>query len=253
MGREYSNKRSSRARSSASNQFLIIAVTFLLGYFTATVCDIETISRWINTQVLAHHEARKAPTKPQAQQQAETPPKPKFEFYTLLANEKVPNSEKAATTQQASANTTTSQTTSAATTVAVKATNPTVAAQAQTTPINTAATSSAVKTIASTSKPPQQPVAVKVAGAKPAMPAAATGRGMYSVQVASFKARHDAEHMKGLLTLKGFSVSVIPINHATRGVWFRVVVGPYANRNLAQRAQMDLARNERLRGMITAG
>ncbi|EHL32869.1 SPOR domain-containing protein [Legionella drancourtii] len=232
MGREYSNRRPSRARSRAPNQFLVITITFLLGYFTATVFDIETITHWVNSQVLAHQEANKAPSKPPAQRQVAVPPKPKFEFYTLLTNEKVPNSEKASTAQASSTHT---------------ATNTTAVNAAMQTAINTAATS-AVKV--TTPRVPQ-PSAVKTVDAKPIAPTA--GRGAYSVQVASFKARQDAEHMKGLLTLKGFNVSVVPINHAHRGVWFRVVVGPYANRTLAQKAQIDLARNERLRGMLTAG
>lgn len=228
MGREYSNRRPSRARSRAPNQFLVITITFLLGYFMATVFDIETITHWVNSQVFAHQEANKAPSKPQAQRQAAVPPKPKFEFYTLLTNEKVPNSEKASTAQastHASTNTT-----------------------AVTAAMQTAAATSALK-VTTPRVPPS--AAVKTVDAKSVAPAA--GRGAYSVQVASFKARQDAEHMKGLLTLKGFNVSIVPINHTHRGVWFRVVVGPYANRTLAQKAQIDLARNERLRGMLTAG
>ncbi|MFT4058101.1 MAG: SPOR domain-containing protein [Legionella sp.] len=230
MGRQYNNRQSTRTHASAPNQFLVMTITFLLGYFVATVCDLETITNWINTQILAHHEGEKAPAQPQeAQRQAAIPPKPKFEFYTLLANEKVPNSEKPAAATHSTA--------------------------VQTAAVNTATTTVNKSGVTKA----QLAVAIKVAEAKPVtvtsqIPTSAlAGRGTYSVQVASFKARHDAEHMKGLLTLKGFNVNVVPINHATRGVWFRVVVGPYANRTLAQKAQIDLARNERLRGMLTAG
>lgn len=205
MGREYSNKRSSKTRSGALQQFLVITVTFLLGYLTATVCDFETVSRWVNTQVLAYSEMNKAPSKPKAQKKAAIPPKPKFEFYTLLTNEKTPSS---AANQPATATTKPEAT-------AVKVSEPPVV----------------IKTVA---------------------PAPPTGR-TYSVQVASFKARQDAEQMKVLLILKGFNVSVVPISHASRGNWFRVVVGPYANRTLAQQAQIDLANNEHLRGMLTVG
>ena len=59
--------------------------------------------------------------------------------------------------------------------------------------------------------------------------------------------------MKGKLILKGFDVYIIPVNHATKGNWFRVVIGPYSNRVLAQQAQINLAKNERLNGMITTG
>jgi cell division protein FtsN len=73
------------------------------------------------------------------------------------------------------------------------------------------------------------------------------------VQVASFKGRQDAENMKGSLILKGFSAYIIPVSHVTKGNWFRVVVGPYPNRAFAQQAQLTLAKNQHLNGMITSG
>lgn len=232
MAKEYASRRSSRARSSAPHQFLVVTVTFLLGYLTATVLDIETLSRWINTQVLAHQEMNRETPKAQTPPQAALPPKPKFEFYTLLANEKVPNSQAAPNT----ANTPTP----------AKASSP-VTAATQAATVNTAA----VNAVKANAPKAQQVGAVKTAETRAAIPVAA--RGTYLVQVASFKARQDAEHMKGNLILKGFNVNVVPINHASKGNWFRVMVGPYSNRALAQKAQMDLARRERLRGMITAG
>ena len=79
----------------------MITIIFLLGYIAASFLDIQKVGQWINTQVLAYHEV-KPEAKPQ-QRQAANPPKPKFEFYTLLANEKVPNSQRSAqTTQSAS-------------------------------------------------------------------------------------------------------------------------------------------------------
>lgn len=223
MGREYSNRRPVKARSSAPHQFLVVTITFLLGYLTATVFDLETVTRWVNAQVLAHNGASKEAAKPQAPQQAAIPPKPKFEFYTLLTNEKAPNS-------QAAAKPTTATTSGAAT-------------------VQTAAVNTATAVKANTPNVTQQ-VAVKTAEAKPAAP---VGKGAYSIQVASFKARQDAEHMKGLLTLKGFSVAIVPINHVIRGNWFRVVVGPYPDRVLAQKALTDLSKNEHLHGMLTTG
>jgi cell division protein FtsN len=91
MAKEYNNRRSHRSRNSAPRQFLVIAVTFILGYVAASFFDAEVISQWVNAQVLAHHEMKKEPVKPQAH--AAIPPKPKFEFYTLLANEKTPGSQ----------------------------------------------------------------------------------------------------------------------------------------------------------------
>ncbi|QMT61016.1 SPOR domain-containing protein [Legionella sp. PC997] len=240
MAKEYGNRRSSRSRGAAPHQFLVITLTFLFGYLTASFLDIETVTKWVNSQVLAHNEIKRESTKQPAAQHAAIPPKPKFEFYTLLANEKVPNSQpnaNSAASLQSAAN----------------ATAATVAAA--TTPI---AANSAVKTTvsvptgAATTKPnvARLPVAANtIPVAKPAT----LDKGKYLVQVASFKARRDAEQMKGTLILKGFSVYIIPVSHATKGNWFRVVVGPYSNRALAQKAQMILAKNERLNGMVTSG
>ncbi|MBN9231581.1 MAG: cell division protein FtsN [Legionella sp. 40-6] len=233
MGREY-NKRTTRGRTSTPNQLLIILVTFFLGYLTATVCDIDTISRWLDKQVMAHNEERNS-SEPKKERIAEKKSaKPKFEFYTLLTNDEAGRKEKpTAQTQLAS--------------------HPVNHAQEQTTNTPPVQNLQLAANSAAKAAPVAAP-AVKVAEAKPISPAIAVpARGSFSVQVAAFKARQDAEHMKGLLTLKGFNVSVNPINHPSRGLWYRVMVGPYANRALAQKAQVDLARTERLKGMVTAG
>jgi cell division protein FtsN len=218
MGREYHSKRSSRARKGGLSQLLVVTVTFVLGYLTASVFDMERLTAWVNTQLLAHQELALSANKPKTQEAA-IAPKPKFEFYTLLANEKVANSQPVTNT----------------------------AVNQQPTKLAVATAIQAVATNAVTATTGQQ--VAKIINKQPEV----TAKGAYSVQVASFKARHDAEHMKGLLTLKGFNVHVVPINDATRGNWFRVVVGPYSNRILAQRAQFDLAKREHLSGMLTAG
>lgn len=229
MARQYGNKRSSRQRGSAPHQFLVVIVTFLLGYLTASVFDVGTISHWMNTQVLAHQQVKQKPVKAE-KQQAQVPPKPKFEFYTLLANEKAAGS----TTQS---NATNHPVRPSATVSATQA--------ASTAAVTTAAVHPAIKQPSNL----QQKGPAKVVEAKP-LPQAQVSKGSYLVQVASFKARQDAEHMKGMLILKGFNVNVVPVQ--ARGSWFRVVVGPYSNRALAQKAQETLARNERLRGMVTS-
>ena len=243
MVREYGNRRSSRSRHSVSHQFLVITLSFLIGYLSASFFDIHMITQWVNTQVLAHHEMKKE-IKSQ-EQQAANPPKPKFEFYTLLANEKVPNSQPSHATQPVSA-----ENVNPVQTHATTLTTATV----KTIPIT------AVNTVSAAVKPnglkiTQQPSIVnnKIETRSRATSSTATGKGNFLVQVASFKARQDAEQMKGKLILKGFNVYIIPVSHATKGNWFRVVVGPYGSRVLAQQAQVTLAKNERLNGMITTG
>ena len=188
----YGKRRPVRHKSNAPHQALLILVSFFFGYLTASFMDLDKLGHWINTQLLTEHEVKPVA----APAVAAVPTKPKFEFYTLLANEKGPSS---------------------APTASVPAPSQTAAVPAQ------------------------------VAVAKAAAPQATTGP--YVVQVASFKARADAEQMKGLLTLKGFDVEVVPLVQA-QGNWFRVVVGPYLNKETAQKAQITLAKTERLNGMV---
>lgn len=212
MARDYGSRRPVRHKSSAPQQMLVMAFSFVLGYFAATVFDAEKLTHWMNTQVLATHEDKAPAPKPVAHHVQ--PPKPKFEFYTLLANEKG---------------------------VAARST-------AQHSAPSNAPTPSSNTQVAAKPLESQTPQAVAV---KPAEPHAPTNKSTYLVQVASFKMRKDAEHMKALLTLKGYDVNVVAITQA-QGNWFRVVVGPYQNKNLAQEAQVTLAKNERLRGMVTS-
>lgn len=225
MAKDYGNRRTSR-RNKGPHQFLVIIVTFLFGYLTASFLDIQMISQWLNTQVLAQHDAEKEPTK-LAQEHKQVPPKPKFEFYTLLANERGPATQ--AANQQNTANQS-----------ADKSSTPTQ----KTTNTVTAAVNNSVK---STIANPMPQTTVKVAEGKPTT--SQQPKGAYLVQVASFKARQDAEQMKGMLILKGFDVNVVPVTQA-QGNWFRVVVGPYPNKALAQKAQMNLAKTEHLNGMV---
>ncbi|BCA96338.1 cell division protein FtsN [Legionella antarctica] len=227
MARQYGNKRSTPQRSSASHQVLVIIVTFLLGYLTASVFDVGSISSWMNTQVLAHKQVKQKPIKAE-KQQAQLPPKPKFEFYTLLANEKTTG-----VAAQSNANNRRDRPSASAAQITSSA----------------AVTTAAVHPVIKQPVNLQQKGLAKVAEAEP-IPQPQESKGIFLVQVASFKVRQDAEHMKGMLILKGFNVKVVPVQ--ARGIWFRVVVGPYSNRALAQKAQETLARNERLRGMVTS-
>lgn len=245
MAKVYGSKRSSRKGNSLPQQVMVMVITFILGYFTASIFDIDTLSHWMTTQVLDTHEAKQQqqPVQNQAQHISS---KPKFEFYTLLANEKG-----AAANQQAARNATTNPQNQGTTPTAVA--NSASALSSQQANTSTTVASAATSSIRGVVKPNQvirsQPIPPKVVTAKPIAPTPPKS-GTFVVQVAAFKARNDAEHMKGLLILKGFEVSVIPSNTASQGLWFRVVIGPYPNRVLAQKAQVILAKTERLNGMV---
>ncbi|KGP63399.1 cell division protein FtsN [Legionella norrlandica] len=228
MAKDYGNKRATRHRK-GPHQLLAVLASFLVGYLTASFLDIQVISQWVNTQVLAQpHEVGKELTKT-VQEHKEIPPKPKFEFYTLLANERGP-------TQQAANQQATIPPEEKSSAPIQNATN-----------ALTVAVNNSVKLATATAKPSEQ---VAKATEENARNSQQPGNGKYLVQVASFKARQDAEHMKGMLILKGFDVRVVPVVTQAQGSWFRVVVGPYPSRALAQKAQMTLAKTERLNGMV---
>lgn len=246
MARDYSTRRSSRKGNKGPKQMVSLIVTFLLGYFTAAVVDLQTVTHWLNTQVLANHEAKSPQNTKAAAQQAKVDiPKPKFEFYTLLANEKGVGAAQTASAAARAIN-------------GARPNNPVVAHTAASTVTQNLTSRNLVAVVpgqpalqnTDTAKAPTQGIsAQQTAAAKPNQ--VAISKQTYQIQVASFKARKEAEQMKGLLTLKGYEVYIVPISTPAKGNWFRVVVGPYASRDLAQRVQTSLAQKERLRGMIS--
>jgi cell division protein FtsN len=234
MAREYSARRAAQRKNSGPRKVLVGLVTFLLGYFTATVVDLQTVSQWVNTQVFAHLDDKSA-IKKKDPQIAEISRKPKFEFYTLLANDKVPSATQPNAQPLHVAN------------------NPTVGIPPD--PLRKANTQQSIPTTATIAakevqyhKPQSK---VQVVNAHP-IAHSKNHAIKYLVQVAAFKALRDAEQLKGGLTLKGYSVAINSVTNAT-GNWYRVVVGPYFDRASAQSAQGILAQKEHLRGLISAG
>ncbi len=67
--------------------------------------------------------------------------------------------------------------------------------------------------------------------------------GSYYLQVASFHKQQDADHVKAKLTLMGFNVNVAKFQ-AHNSTWYRVVIGPYQSKTLAQSDQKRLAGNK---------
>jgi cell division protein FtsN len=124
-------------------------------------------------------------------------PKPKFEFYTLLTQ------EKAATPIQSKP----------AVTIPVP-------------PMNQVLKSEAV-------------IAAQIPASKYA----------YIVQLASFQRQEDAEQMKAALIMRGFDAQ-IKTTTQQGSVWHRVVMGPFVSQQTAQKIQADIAKSERISGII---
>lgn len=217
MANDYGRKKLSGRKNGGAKPVLLVFMSFLVGYLSASVFDFTTIKNWVNQVVLAQKGAP-AVQQPVAQQ-AELP-KPKFEFYTLLAKE-----------QQQSTDATQNPTAQVA--VGPKPTIP-----------SKSMTVASTKTVpVSSSKPTAD------ATKQEANPAVLLSKGSYLVQVAAFKSRPEAERMKAGLVLKGFVVNIAVVNQQNTN-WYRVSLGPFRSKDDALKAQTNVARSEHIIGMV---
>ncbi|KTD23766.1 Sporulation domain-containing protein [Legionella lansingensis] len=221
MARDYGRGRQQgRQKNSGPKQFLWVLASFLCGYLTATVFDFTSLSSWVHKNILAEDEPA-VQTKLVAKK--EELPKPKFEFYTLLAKDHGPSPSGARPTLATPAK------------PGLPPQNPQV-------------------------KPPIAPVIAAANNSSPglaqapvseAKPVALPNRNKesYLVQMASFKSKQEAERLKALLTLKGFEVTIVAAP-PQQGGWFRVILGPYPSKTEAEKVQIAVARSEHIKGII---
>ena len=229
MAKDYRRKSAPRPKkgASTSKQLLSILVAFLVGYIASSIIKPAVVGEWINHNIIAKPEIAQK-TAATANQHAQIP-KPKFEFYTLLTNERAVTP---AAANQPGVNTVP------------------VAASAVTTTLTTksASTSAQVATVAPVSTPAATVTAPVKTTPLPA-PTTMVTKESYLVQIASFKNKQDAERMKASLILKGFTVTIATINQQQIS-WYRVIIGPYTSRNQAEKAQGAIARSDHIMGMI---
>jgi len=122
-------------------------------------------------------------------------------------------------------------------------TNERVVASSQVAPVPTPPPAVGTTVVAST--PP--PTTVAIVDKAPIT--ASVNKNAFLVQIAAFKSRQEADRMRATLMLKGFDVSVVTVSQQTVN-WYRVIMGPFASRSLAEKAQLSIARKERITGMI---
>ncbi|AHE67865.1 SPOR domain-containing protein [Legionella oakridgensis] len=216
MAKDY-RKKGKSSSNGWLRQMTLVLMSFFCGYLSASLFNFTQASAWVEDHFFSKHkeQAISQPSKQQAQL-----PRPKLEFYTLLAKEQsaVPS-----------------------------AVNPQVA-NAINTSSNTAAKASATTAkVVEASSAFQKEMANKPATEK--VTPAVVHKESYLVQVASFRKREDAERMKASLILKGFSVNVMAVVNQQIH-WYRVIIGPFSSRIQAEKAQVEVARSEHITGMI---
>lgn len=236
MAKNYGKKKSVRRNNSGIlSQLLLVGIAFLFGYGSASIFDYAQVGTWINTHVLA----QKSPNQNVKEVAQSALPKPKFEFYTLLANGTGP-----------------AQTAPVSRPAATPPTSPSIAQQP-----SSSTTMQSAPVVAANASPatPTAPINLTVTRKLPApfeseikvastAPTVVKGSG-YLVQVASFRNFREADHMKGSLAMKGFVVKIVTANQQNVN-WYRVIIGPFASRAQAQKAQLAFARTEHIMGMI---
>ena len=210
MAGNYRRKNTTRRNGGTTGQLLLIVVSVIIGYVLASFFDFNCLVTWINTHILVSTPVK--PTLAKANQRAELP-KPKFEFYTLLANDKAGGISRP-------------------TTPVVPATAPKETPQAKALPLH-----APLAPVASTPSP--------VVTAPPVIP----NKDSYLVQVGSFRSMREAERMKASLLMKGFDVGIHTVT-AQQINWYRVIIGPFSSKIAAQQAQQSFARSEHVAGMV---
>jgi cell division protein FtsN len=170
---------------------------------------------WLNTQVLAQHT-----TPPVAKPIAQPAPlsKPKFEFYTLLTND------------HGGTNTASATHTASATAI-----SPSSLPSTPTGPIDLT-----LNKVATRSQDAEK---------KTTIGSDNPHKNAFLVQLGSFKSKQEAERIKASLSLKGFSITVAAVSQKNI-TWYRVMTGPYSSRIEAEKAQISIAKSERMVGMI---
>ncbi len=98
------------------------------------------------------------------------------------------------------------------------------------------------------SHPNQKQSTIEVTQANPLMPIAEKQH-IYTLQLASYFKKEDAERMKAELILEGHRASIEEYKTANRIV-YRLMIGPFKRKTEAEKEQVDLARQLNVMGMI---
>jgi cell division protein FtsN len=223
MKKHYSKRNTTSSLFSFLKKGTQLLVVFVTGYLSASFIDVKQVGGWLSSHLSTDKST--IPSTRLAQKELERP-KPKLEFYTLLTAKHVTGATTPALPSPAPAQPVSK--------------TPVVAQNSKAITIPVSSPSLAKMMVQGTKQLPVPHITE---------PVTSKNKLSYTIQVAAFRTRHDAEHMKASLLLKGFEANVQAIA-SNRVTWFRVMVGPFASRELAEKTQIALARRERVSGMI---
>lgn len=283
MTREYPRRQRKQASGHTGKLLTWSSVSFLIGYLVAHVYDVNKIGNIAQEQFFPHRTS----SQPIVAEKPQEPPKPKFEFYTLLSKDDKARAERShryrpqdvqpsqlaqiqARTQDSKAAQTNNALAQQAAVMASSATDA-KALQERIAPAVEAAPTQAVVEAKPVSLPtpesfkerlgeheaalpkPNLPMQTMPVAQKPSQPEPIKkplfAKDAYTVQVAAFNRLADAEKMKNTLGQRGYRALIAPLPQGSV-TWYRVQVGPFPNVASAENARMQLERYAHLRGMI---
>jgi cell division septation protein DedD len=76
---------------------------------------------------------------------------------------------------------------------------------------------------------------------------------VYQIQIASFRGQAEATRFQKKLFNAGFSAFIRSINLTKKGRWYRVYAGPYSSKNAAERAQSEVYKLTKIKGLLVRG
>lgn len=228
MAKEYGVVNASPQRGRFTRQLILVCACFLIGYLSASFFDFTSLSSWVNAQIAEHlRPTLGAPKVLEAEL-----PKPKLEFYTMLANDNKagPVAEQLAINPPPTA---TAEPVRASVIASVKL-----------------AREEPVLLLNKTEKAVVEAMGAPTVVAKPtAIISSSSNHESFFVQVGAFRSWQEAERMKDRLVKKGYRVRVSTVNQQSTS-WYRVNLGPFSSRFLAVKAQGSVAREQHIIGMI---
>ena len=211
MAKKYSRERG-RQRSQLPSRLMLITVSFFAGIIVASFFDINKVVALAGFDTTFNSALVPTPHFSKINEKQ----KPKLEFYTLLTKDEKIVPPPPPTQQQASS-------------------QPLELVVVNNNPV----------------KPLENKLVEQVGSQPQSQPQVALldKKDKYTIQVAAFKLRGDAEKLQASLLLKGFNTSIASTTNANN-IWFRVIVGPFTSLDVAQKTKLALATQERLNGMI---
>jgi cell division septation protein DedD len=99
-------------------------------------------------------------------------------------------------------------------------------------------------------QPSPEPIIVKQEPKAIAMPKS-SATGTHAVQVGSFGASKDAIKLKEKLLSKQYPAYMVEADLGSKGLWYRVKIGPYVDSATAEKAQQALLQLENIKGFVS--